>query len=456
MMIKEKHKKKNIFNVQKNVNPHFKDVWTSKKPYNILKGGRNSFKSSVIALKLVFMMLMYIMRGEKANIVVLRKVGSTIRDSVYNKIQWAIKLFGMTKRFKATVSPFKITHKKTGSTFYFYGIDQFEKLKSNDIDDLIAVWYEEAAEFDNQEEFDQTNITFMRQKHKDAPFVQFFWSYNPPRNPYHWINEWSDSLIGEEDYLIHESSYLDDKLGFITEQMLKDIERIKNNDYDYYRYIYLGEPVGLGTNVYNMNLFKPLKELPSDDRIIGLYYSTDGGHSVSATTHGCFGLTAKGKVILLNTYYYSPAGRVNKKAPSDLAKDLNKFITLTSRQKEWHGARIMNRTIDSAEAALRNQYYKDYKQHLNPVTKGKKIDMIDKVHDLLAQGRFYYLEGNPYPINMEHANNNEIFIEEHKKFQWDEKTLNSDNPRVIEENDHTCDMFIYFCVDNARDLRLKV
>ena len=46
-----------VFNVQKNVNPHFKSVWISIEPYNILKGGRNSFKSSVIALKLVYMMV---------------------------------------------------------------------------------------------------------------------------------------------------------------------------------------------------------------------------------------------------------------------------------------------------------------------------------------------------------------------------------------------------------------
>lgn len=293
----------------------------------------------------------------------------------------------------------------------------------------------------------------MRQKHPLADIVRIFWSYNPPRNPYSWINEWSDNLIGDPNYLVHDSSYKDDELGFVTEQMLQDIERIKRNDYDYYRYLYLGEPVGLGTNVYNMNLFKPLDELPSDDRVIGLYYSSDGGHSVSATTHGCFGLTAKGKVILLNTYYYSPAGRVNKKAPSDLSKDLNEFITKTATQDHWKGARIMKRTIDSAEAALRNQYYKDYGQHLMPVNKGKKVDMIDYAHVLLAQGRFYYLK-NPYPTGLDHADNNDIFIEEHKRFSWDEKTLGSDKPKVIEENDHTCDMFVYLCVANKRDFRL--
>lgn len=441
--------------IQKNVNPHFKSVWTTKKPYNILRGGRNSFKSSVIALKLVFMIIWYIARGQKANIVVLRKVASTIRDSVFNKIQWAIGKFGLGGQFKATVAPFKITHKGTGSTFYFYGLDQFEKLKSNDINDIVAVWYEESAEFNDKEEFDQTNVTFMRQKHELAPFVQFFWSYNPPRNPYSWINEWSDSMKGEDDYLVHDSSYKNDELGFITEQMLADINRIKKNDYDYYRYLYLGEPVGLGTNVYNMNLFKPLDELPSNDRIIGLYYSTDGGHSQSATTHGCYGLTAKGNVILLNTYYYSPANKANKKAPSELSKELNEFITKTAQQEYWRGARIMNRTIDSAEGALRNQYYKDYGQHLTPVNKKKKVDMIDYPTDLLAQGRFYYLK-KPYPINMKHADSNEIFIEEHKKFSWDKKTLNSDKPKVIEEDDHCCDQFIYLCLSNARDFRLKV
>ena len=267
--------------IQQEVNPHFKKVWTTKKPYNILKGGRNSFKSSVIALILVFMMLMYLRVGERANVVVIRKVANTLRDSVFLKIQWALEKFGLLDQFKPTVAPFKVTHKSTGSTFYFYGQDDFQKLKSNDIGNIIAVWYEEAAEFDSEEEFDQTNVTFMRQKHPLADKVLFFWSYNPPRNPYSWINEWSDKMTGEDDYLVHTSSYKDDELGFITEQMLADIERIKSNDFDYYRYLYLGEPVGLGTNVYNMNLFKPLDEIPDDDRVIGLYYSTDGGHSVS-------------------------------------------------------------------------------------------------------------------------------------------------------------------------------
>ena len=434
---------KKVINIQKEVNPHFKSVWKTKEPNNILKGGRNSFKSSVIALLLVFMMISYIVRGKKANVVVIRKVGNTIRDSVFNKIQWALRKFFIMDEFKATVAPFRITHIKTGSTFYFYGQDDFSKLKSNDINDIIAVWYEEAAEFDSEEEFDQTNVTFMRQKNPDADMVRFFWSYNPPRNPYSWINEWAEKLENETGYLVHQSSYLDDQLGFVTPQMLADIKRIKKNDYDYYRYIYLGEPVGLGTNIYNMDLFNKLDKIPDDERIVYLAYTTDSGHQVSATTTLCIAYTNKGNVILLDTSYYSPMGKLIKKAPSELSTDMNSFVLET--KNKWQKP-IKLELIDSAEGALRNQYFLDFGIRLDTVNKDKKVIMVDFVQDLLAQGRFYYLD----------TPSNKVFIDEHKKYMWDEKTLHSDNPKVVKTEDHTCDALQYLVVTMANQWGLKV
>ncbi|MFH0402068.1 PBSX family phage terminase large subunit [Streptococcus sp. A23] len=432
------------FNRKANINPHFESVWLSGKSYNILKGGRNSFKSSVIALKLVMMMVRYLKAGEKGNIVVIRKVGNTIRDSVYLKIQWALGIYGLLDQFKMTVSPFKISHTGTGSTFYFYGQDDFQKLKSNDIGNIIAVWYEEAAEFTSQEDFDQTNVTFMRQKHHRAKHVKFFWSFNPPRNPYSWINEWVDSLEDNEDYLIHQSSYLDDELGFVTDQMLADIERIKENDYDYYRYIYLGEPVGLGTNVYNIDSFHKAEAIPQDERVIGQLFASDTGHQQSATTCLHAVLTNKRKLYLVDTYYYSPAGRVKKKAPSVLSKELHTFVH--SQSKQFPNVPILQMTIDSAEGALRNQYFEDYGERWHPVAKKKKIVMTEFVQSLLAEGRFYYLPTE---------NNLKYFIEEHKRYQWDEKTVMNDDPKVVKEDDHTCDAFQYLVVDNAQLLRLK-
>lgn len=431
-------------NVQENVNPHFKSVWTTSKPYNVLKGGRNSFKSSVIALLLVYMIIPFLVAGKKANVVVIRKVGNTIRDSVFLKIQWALSKFGLSGRFKATVSPFKIQDTVTGSCFYFYGQDDFQKLKSNDIGNIIAVWYEEAAEFSSEEDFDQSNVTFMRQKHPDVDFVKFFWSYNPPRNPYNWINEWTDRVADNDNYLVHSSSYLNDELGFVTEQMLEDIRRIKENDYDYYRYIYLGEPVGIGTNVYNMDLFKRVDKIPDGERVIGQLFAADTGHQQSATTCLHAVVTNRSNLYLVDNYYYSPAGKVKKKAPSVLSKELHDFVV--KQTQKYPNVPVIEMTIDSAEGALRNQYLEDFGIRWHPVAKKKKIIMTEYVQSLLANGRFYY-----FPTE----NNLKYFIEEHKRYQWDEKTVKDDDPKVIKEDDHTCDAFQYMVVDNAQLLRLK-
>lgn len=430
-------------NIQKEVQPHFKRVWQTDCPYILMCGGRNSFKSSTIALLLVRMLIPYIINNDVANIVVIRKVANTIADSVFKKMQWAINKFGLSHYFKTQVHPYRLIHKRTGSAIYFYGQDDFQKLKSNDINNMIAVWYEEAAEFKNAEEFDQTNSTFIRQKHPKAKQVKFFWSWNPPRNPYEWINEWTEKQRDRKGWLVDKSSYLNDELGFVNEQMLEEINSIKDNDYDYYRYLYLGEPVGLGTNIYNMNLFNELQEIPDDDYILGMYISVDTGHEVSATTCSCYALTRKKMIVLLDTYYYSPAGRVNKKSPQELSDDLHHFVR---RMRDEYGNKIVKMTIDSAEGALRNQYFKDYGVRWHPVSKLKKVDMIDRVQNLLAQGRFFYLPTK---------NNLEYFIPQHQKYQWQEETLESDDPKVIKVDDHTCDNFQYVCRDNERDFGLK-
>lgn len=443
MSKKTKKRPKIIYRFQatKEINPHFYRVWKTSQPYNILKGGRNSFKSSVISLMLVFMMISQIRKGNIANVAILRKVASHIRDSVFKQIEWAIDKMGLSDQFRSSVTPFKITHKKSGSAFYFYGQDDVQKLKGNAVDNFIAVWYEESTEFDGKEDFDQNFATFARQKSPHVDHMKFFWSYNPPRNPYNWMNEWVEELRERPDYLIHESSYLDDALGFTEPQVLDEIQRIKENDFDYYRYLYLGEPVGLGTNVYNFELFKKIKEVPAGEHIMSISYGLDTGHQQSATALVCVGMTNKGNVIVLDTAYYDPSDKARKLAPDEIAHMIHKFETRTSKQ---YGRGVYKRTIDSAEGAIRNQYYKDYDIRWNPVNKKKQVTMVENVVTLLAQGRVYYLD----------TPGNKVFEDQHKNYRWDEKTIRSDNPKAIEVDDHVPDAFKYFVNDNLRELDL--
>ena len=426
------------------INPHFYKLWNSNKPYIIANGGRGSFKSSVVSLRLVTMVKHWTQLGKRVSVICVRENASYLHDSVYNQIRWALSMLDLDGEYSFYKSPLRITHKRTGSTFYFYGGDDPMKLKSNIVDNVIAVWFEEAANFKSQEVFDQANPTFIRQKPSYLDHVTVYYTYNPPKNPYDWINEWIAQRENDPDFLVDTSTYLDDELGFTTDQQFRMIEQYKANDYDYYRWLYLGEVVGLGTNIYNMNLFHPLNELPDDDELLNIYFSVDSGHETSATTEGCYGVTERGRVILLDTYYYSPAGKANKKAPSDLVEDLYSF---EQRNIERWGLDPWKRSADSATAdyALDNEYFKRYAVKWHHVAKTKKVAMIDHVQNLLAQGRFFYLDTEA----------NEIFISEHKRYQWDEKTIESDDPRVIKEHDHTCDALQYFVLDNRRDLNLK-
>ncbi|EME3528782.1 PBSX family phage terminase large subunit [Enterococcus faecium] len=424
------------------INPHFYKMWHTQCPYILMKGGRGSFKSSVISLKLATEMKKHTQAKHKVNVVCMMSQHKYLRDAVYEQIKWALSMLGISKEYKFRTSPLCIIHKRTGSKFYFYGVDDPLKLKSNAIGDVIALWYEEAANFENEEVFDQTNATFIRQRSPWVDQVQVYYSWNPPKNPYDWVNEWVEKCMRLNDHLVDHSTYKDDELGFTDPQQLKLIETYRANDEDYYRWLYLGEVIGLGTLIYNMDHFHPLDGLPDDDYITQINFSIDSGHQISATTCGCYAITKKKNVILLDTYYYSPEGKVNKKAPDELSKDLHDFIEKCQTEYNKFAYKI---TIDSAEGALKNQYYKDFGVAFHPVAKAKKVDMIDYVQNLLAQGRFFYLDTEA----------NKIFIKEHRDYRWDEDTLHSDDPKVIKIDDHTCDQFQYFVKDNLNDLGLK-
>src|SRR5690625_724595 len=426
-------------NITDLINKNFFSFWLNEKPHAILSGGRSSMKSSVISLKLVIDFL----EDDEGNVVCLRKVAKYLSGSVYEQIKWAIYMLGAQDEFTFGKSPLVIMHKRTETGFYFAGVDDPMKLKGMNIARgyYMALWFEELAEFSGTEDIDIVEDTFIRQDLGDKE-VKVYYSYNPPRNPYSWVNEWKDGKASDDEYFLHHSTYMEDEKGFLSKQMIRKIDAYKENDEDYWKWMYAGLVIGMGDNVYNINLFQPLEELPANDPVIMIDTATDTGHQVSATTHGAFALTAKHDVILLDTYYYSPEGKVVKKAPSELSKEFHEWL---DEVKNKFQRPIDMMTIDSAEGALRNQVYKDYSIRLHPIAKSTKIDMIDNVHDLLAQGRFYYLD----------TPNNRVFIEEHKKFAWDADSLRTAKPKVIEIDDHTADMFIYYVNDNSRKLGLK-
>ena len=428
--------------ISDNINPHFYKMWNTTKPYIVAKGGRGSFKSSVISLKLLTMMKKEIAQNHQANVVCIRENQSNLRDSVYRQIEMAMDWLDCRDEFQFKVNPLSIVHRRTGSAFYFYGANDPYKLKSNTVPNIIAVWYEEAANMRSPEVFDQSNPTFIRHKSDYVDDVKVFYSYNPPRNAYAWINEWIEQCYQNEDYFIDTSTYLDDELGFTTPQQLRLIENYKKNDEEYYRWLYLGEVVGLGTNIYNMKLFHATDNVPPE-QIKKMVFSCDTGYEVSATAYLCLAITYDNEVCLLDTYYYDPTKHSQKKAPSDLAKDLHKF---EERNMRKYRINYVQRLADSATAdfALDNEFQKQYGIYFEHAHKKRKDAMIGYVQNFLATGKFFYLN----------TESNQIFLDEHKKYRWDENTMHDEIPKPIKEHDHTCDCLQYAILENRFDLNL--
>lgn len=436
-------KKQITINADNMICPHFDRVLFSHCLNKVLKGGRGSTKSSVISIQLV----MDFLQDSQANVLIMRKVANTIELSVYEQIKWAIYMLHVDSLFEFKKSPYRIIDKHNGTAFYFSGVDDPQKLKSM----IIAhgyvryLWFEELAEFDSWQEVDMVRASFTRKHLPPGAHVVTYYSYNPPKNPYDWINEWVTERDGIPNWYVDHSTYEDVTLpNILSQDYIDEINTVKSNDLDYYRWMYLGEVIGLGNSVYNAELFHPIEVFPDDDDIMELYTGQDSGQQVSATTELNVALTRKKRIILLNTYYYDPAGKAHKKAPSDIAHDLheaeNKWI------EQW-GRHFYKQSADSATSdfALDHEMYKQYNHHYHHVAKTEKTKMIDNVQNLLATGRVYYLD----------TPENQIFIEQARNYRWDEDTLQTDNPRVIKENDHTCDAFQYLVLDNLRDFELK-
>lgn len=411
-----------------------------KSPYRILKGGRSSLKSSAISIKLVQKFL----ADDQANMVLFRKVAKYLSGSVYEQIKWAIFLMKAENEFTFLKSPMRIVHNPTDTAFYFFGVDDPLKIKSYKIARgyVSDLWFEEAAEFESVEEIDTVVDTFIRQDLPDGMEVEIYFSYNPPRNPYVWINEWIKTVSEDEDYYVHHSDYTEDSIGVLSEQFIRKVEKIRVTDPDYYDWMYMGIVTGLGDVVYNYNLFQQIDKLPEGEKILFADISIDTGYSVSSTSYGFIGFTNKRNIVRLDTWYYTPVNKIVKKAPSEFSKDLWDFSQRNI--KDWN-TNVDTWTIDSADAALRNQFFKDYGISLTPSIKKKKIKMIENVEDILAQGRVYVMN----------TPNNKIFLDEHKHYRWDEDTLQSDDPKVIKENDHTCDEFQYYVNNNLSKLGLR-
>lgn len=224
------------------VDPH-KAIKTGEINEVVAKGGRGSTKSSFVSIELILLLL----KNKDCHAVVMRKVGNTLRPSVYAQLQWAIATLGLSPRFKCTVSPMEMTYLPTGQKILFFGLDDPGKLKSLKVSfGYVGIaWFEELDQFAGPEEIRNVEQSLFR----GGSFSFAFKSFNPPAMSRNWANRYA--LEVKPGKLVHHSTYLTTPHDWLGPRFVDDATYLQNTNDTAYRHEYLGEIVGSGTQVFD-------------------------------------------------------------------------------------------------------------------------------------------------------------------------------------------------------------
>ena len=233
----------------------------------IEEGGRGSTKSTFFAMMGIELMRNY----HDIHWVVVRKVGNTLKDSVYSKVKWAIGKQEFTEEFDALKSPLEITLKATGQKIYFRGADDPAKIKSitPEFGYIAIVWFEELDQFTEEE---VRNITQSVIRGGEKAWI--FKSFNPPRSKNNWANMYVK--IPKENMRVHHSTYLDVPRKWLGQPFIDEAEHLKEVNPVAYEHEYLGEANGNGGNVFEYLEIRTItdEEIAKMDRI---YQGVDWG-----------------------------------------------------------------------------------------------------------------------------------------------------------------------------------
>ena len=302
-------------------------AWKSNKYTRLVcKGGRGSAKSTNIALILVVDLMQY-----PVNTICFRKVGETLRKSVYEQIKWAIKFLGVEEYFEYKLSPLEIIYKERGNKFIFMGVDDPQKSKSiKEAQFPVArYWFEELAEFKNEDEVETVLNSIFRGKLENGLIYKGFFSYNPPKMKHNWVNKKYNYSFIENNVYVHHSTYLENP--HISEEFIKEAEAVKAKDETKYRLVYMGEPIGNGLVPFP-NL--EIREIEATE-IAGLEKFRNGvdwGYGVDPLAFVRWGYDKKKGIIYALDEYYGVGLKNRNLANYILSKGYDELVMCDSAE----------------------------------------------------------------------------------------------------------------------------
>lgn len=203
----------------------YKDFWNFKGRYRVCKGSRGSKKSKTTALFFIYSMMKY----PGANLLVVRKVYRTLKDSCFTDLKWAINILGVQDYWSVKESPLEIIYIPTGQKILFRGLDDPLKVTSITVEtgNLCWAWIEEAYEINKEQDFNMLDES-IRGTVEEPLYKQITLTFNP-WNERHWLKkrffdvEDENIMAKTTNYMCNE--WLDDSDKKLFENMKKNNPR---------------------------------------------------------------------------------------------------------------------------------------------------------------------------------------------------------------------------------------
>lgn len=398
----------------------------------ILTSGRAGTKSSFAAIRADFQ----VVNDRQGSVVVLRKHHNKLRKTVYKEILRGINRLGISKsRFYITRSPMEITYKKYGTTIYFSGSDGIDDTKGIIDEDkpIKLVVIDELTEFfddgEGKDELANIEATFVR---GNRGGFQMIYLYNPPRNPNAPINKWCREMEKRKDCIHIHTDYRDVPEKWLGPDLIESAETMKRSDPKMYRYIWLGQSVGVDELIYYMFSPKHVGK-PPDERIYQIVFIGGDYGQQNATTFQAFGLDTYNQILQgLGEYYHSGRKTGRQKSPSQYAEEL---VEMLDKIHDKYTTQIFYIYLDPSAAGLQEE--------IRRKTRGLKYTVlirdaendvalgISRVQKLLVFGLIRF---SPYQENA---------IEEFGTYEYDKKSIDRGKEIPVKEEDHCMDAIRY-------------
>lgn len=248
--------------------------WNDKSRYRVLKGGKGSKKSTTTVLNLIYRLMRY----PDSNLLVVRGVMNTHRDSTFAQLRWAQEKLGVSHLWQNTVSPMEMTYKPTGQKILFRGFDDVLKLASTTVSKgyLCFVWIEEAFEIGSEADFDKLDLSVPRGNVPPHLFKQTTLTFNPWSET-HWLKaRFFD--VKKENISTYSTNYLCNEWLDNTDKAV--FERMKETNYRKY------EVAGLGNwGIAEGLVYENWQVLEFDPDKLGMVDESDGQSGTPAPTN---------------------------------------------------------------------------------------------------------------------------------------------------------------------------